>query len=69
MKVIDKCAGPVFIITEEGDRINMKSKLSQLVGFASLIKDGTITIDRLETDSYMDDGIIIRYLLYGEIPK
>ncbi|MDF1496083.1 hypothetical protein [Caproiciproducens sp. CPB-2] len=31
LKVLDQCEGNVFLVTREGDHLNLKSKLSQLV--------------------------------------
>lgn len=41
-EVIDKCTGKVELVTNEGDRLNLKSKLSQYVSFAKIMSDGTI---------------------------
>lgn len=35
-KVIDACKGKVELVTAEGDRLNMKSKLSQYVSMAKV---------------------------------
>ena len=32
MKALDECKGKVILFTEEGDRFNLKSKLSQITG-------------------------------------
>ena len=32
MKALDECKGSVILITDEGDRFNLKSKLSQITG-------------------------------------
>ena len=39
---IDKCEGDVFLVTDEGDRLNLKSKLCQLIGLTKLIEGGKI---------------------------
>lgn len=49
-KVIDSCSGKVELITGEGDRLNLKSKLSQYVSMANLFSDGTI--EELEIVAY-----------------
>ncbi len=36
LKVIDSCAGKVELITDDGDRLNLKSKLCQYVSLASI---------------------------------
>ena len=41
-EVIDKCKGKVELVTGEGDRLNLKSKLSQYVSMAKIFSDGTI---------------------------
>jgi len=40
--VIDKCEGKVELVTDEGDRLNLKSKLCQYVSFAKIISEGKI---------------------------
>ena len=34
LKVIDSCQGKVELITDDGDRLNLKSKLCQLVSLS-----------------------------------
>ena len=41
-KVIDSCQGKVELITGEGDRLNLKSKLSQYVSLANIFSAGEI---------------------------
>ena len=41
-KVVDSCAGKVELVTGEGDRLNLKSKLSQYVSLANIFSDGQI---------------------------
>ena len=38
-KVIDSCKGKVELVTGEGDRLNLKSKLSQYVSMARQGRD------------------------------
>ena len=42
-KVIDSCSGKVELVTGEGDRLNLKSKLCQYVSMAKIFSDGTIS--------------------------
>ena len=42
-EVVDSCEGKVELVTGEGDRLNLKSKLSQYVSMAKLFSDGTIS--------------------------
>ena len=39
-KAIDSCKGKVELVTGEGDRLNLKSKLSQYVSLANIFSGG-----------------------------
>ena len=54
-KVVDECKGKVELVTGEGDRLNLKSKLSQYVSLANIFSDGTI--DELELVAYEPEDI------------
>ena len=54
-QVIDSCAGKVELVTGEGDRLNLKSKLCQYVSMAKIFSDGTIS--ELEIIAYEPDDI------------
>ncbi len=41
-KQIDQCKGKVELVTDEGDRLNLKSKLSQYVSLAKIFADNKI---------------------------
>ena len=53
--VIDKCKGKVELVTGEGDRLNLKSKLSQYVSLANIFSGGEIP--ELELVAYERDDI------------
>lgn len=36
LKVIDSCSGQVELVTADGDRLNLKSKLCQLVSLSTI---------------------------------
>lgn len=40
--VVDSCKGKVELVTGEGDRLNLKSKLSQYVSLANIFSNGDI---------------------------
>ena len=54
-KFFDSCKGKVELVTGEGDRLNLKSKLSQYVSMAKLFSDGTIS--ELELLAYEPEDI------------
>jgi hypothetical protein len=41
-EVVDQCKGRVELVTGEGDRLNLKSKLSQYVSLANIFSNGEI---------------------------
>ena len=55
-KVIDSCKGKDELVTGEGDRLNLKSKLSQYVSMASIFQ-GRDEIPELEIIAYEKEDI------------
>ncbi|MBO5337161.1 MAG: polya polymerase [Lachnospiraceae bacterium] len=66
-KVIDSCEGKVELITGEGDRLNLKSKLCQYVSLTSLLKSD-VEIPELEVVAYEagDTEKLIRFLMENQ---
>lgn len=65
-EVLDACEGDVYMVTPEGDRINLKSKLCQLIGFTRLIEGGRVTKARIECASKADESKLFRFNLFGD---
>lgn len=63
--IIDECKGRVELVSEEGDRINMKSKLSQVVSLANIFAAGADVINQLELVAYdpEDAEKLIRFMM------
>ena len=61
--VIDQCEEKVELITDDGNRYNLKSKLSQYASFAKVIFGGVIPAIDLVTHSSSDTSKIIRYMM------
>ena len=64
-EVIDSCKGRVELVTGEGDRLNLKSKLSQYVSLANIFSDGTI--EELEIIAYEpeDTNKLFEFMIQG----
>ena len=64
--VIDECAGKVELVTGEGDRLNLKSKLSQYVSMANIFSNGEIP--ELEIIAYEKEHIdrLVKFMVDGE---
>ena len=65
-EVIDSCKGKVELVTGEGDRLNLKSKLCQYVSLANIFSNGEIP--ELEIVAYEPDDIerLTEFMLKGE---
>lgn len=65
-KVIDTCEGKVELVTGEGDRLNLKSKLAQYVSMANIFSNGEIP--ELEIIAYepADTDKLINFMMTGE---
>ena len=66
MKAIDLCKGAVYLVTPEGDRLNLKSKLCQLIGLTTLIEGGIVSKARIECEKPEDESFLFRFILYGK---
>ena len=64
-EVIDSCKGKVELVTGEGDRLNLKSKLSQYVSLANICTVGTIP--ELELVAYEPEDIqkLMEFMING----
>ena len=65
-KVIDQCKGPVELVSPEGDRIHLKSKLSQYLSMASMFSNGYIKELELVATDKEDVERLIKYMYQGE---
>ena len=65
LEVIDSCKGRVELVTGEGDRLNLKSKLSQYVSMANIFSNGEIP--ELEVIAYEkeDTDKLIQFMIDG----
>ena len=63
--VVDSCKGRVELVTGEGDRLNLKSKLSQYVSMANIFSNGEIP--ELEVIAYEkeDTDKLIQFMMDG----
>ncbi|MGI6055520.1 MAG: polya polymerase [Bilifractor sp.] len=65
-KVIDNCKGRVELVTAEGDRLNLKSKLSQYVSLANIFSNEA-SIPELEIVASEPDDIkaLMDFMIQG----
>lgn len=61
-EVIDQCTGPVELVSQEGDRINLKSRLSQYLSMATIFSNGYIKELDLVAHDKEDVERLINYM-------
>lgn len=66
IEAIDQCKGNVWLVTEEGDKLNLKSKFCQLLGLAKIVEGGMVTEAKIICEDPADDSLLFRFNLYGE---
>ena len=66
LDVLDSCQGNAYLVTNEGDKLNLMSKLSQLVGLSRLIEGGKITEAYVICDNMEDESKLFRLNMFGE---
>ncbi len=67
LNVLDTCKGNVYLVTREGDHLNLKSKLCQLIGLTQLIEGGRIAEAYILCDNPEDESKLFRFGLFGEV--
>ena len=65
-KVVDQCKGKVELVTGEGDRLNLKSKLCQYVSLANIISNGEIPELEVIAHEPEDVNRLVTFMLDGE---
>ena len=69
IKVIDSCKGNVYLETEDGDSLNLKSKLSQMLGLSTILANTEVNQAWVRCENTEDESKLFRFDLYGELPK
>ena len=65
MNLVDECKGEVYVISSEGDKLNLKSKLTQFVALSSLFSSGYIEKLELETTDDEDAAKLLNFMIEG----
>ena len=64
-KAVDSCKGRVELVTKQGDRLNLKSKLSQYVSLTGMFNDPTIGEMELMLSEPDDAIVLIKFMVRG----
>lgn len=68
IKAVDECKGDVYLETTDGDVLNLKSKLCQMLGLSTILKNTEVTEATIRCTNPEDETMLFRFNLYGEIP-
>lgn len=66
LKILESCEGEVYLMTRDGNRLNLKSKLCQLVGLTALIEGGKIAEAFIMCEKEEDERKLFRFNLYKD---
>ncbi len=69
MQALDECKGDVFLITDEGDHFNLRSKLSQITGIMKLIEGGILVSAKIYCSDPDDEAMLFRLNLFGSFEE
>ena len=64
-ETINKCEGRVELVTEQGDRFNLKSKLSQYVSFVKVLANRTVPSIEIITSNHDDAEKLMKLMING----
>ena len=66
LDAIDKCKGDVYLETKDGDVLNLKSKLCQIIGLSTILNSTEVTEATLRCTNPEDETMLFRFNLYGK---
>ncbi len=64
-KAVDKCEGKVELVTSQGDRLNLKSKLTQYISLANMFTEAKIGDVELLVSEPEDVKLLIDFMVRG----
>ena len=67
LAVLDTCEGNVYLVTGEGDKLNLRSKLCQLIGLTKLIEGGRIAEASIYCENKNDESELFRFNFFGDM--
>jgi len=62
-KTVDKCKGNIELITSEGDKLNLRSKLCQYVSLTKIFSDAKIDEITIAVSEPADVELLLQYLI------
>ena len=65
LRTLEECEGDVELVTEQGDRYDLKSRLSQYVAFVKVLGNCTIPSIELITSNHADAEKLMKLMING----
>lgn len=62
-KTVDQCKGEIELITSEGDKLNLRSKLCQYVSLTKIFSDAKIDEITIAVADSSDVELLLKYLI------
>jgi len=69
INAIDDCKGDVYLETADGDVLNLKSKLCQMIGLSTILKSTEVSEATVRCVNKEDESKLFRFNLYGKMPE
>lgn len=69
IKAIDECKGDVYLETSDGDVLNLKSKLCQMIGLSTILSNTEVAEATIRCTNTEDETLLFRFNLYGKLPE
>lgn len=69
IKTVEACAGDVYLETEEGDSLNLKSTFCRILGLAKILEGAKISEAYIRCSELEDESLFFRLNLYREVPN
>ena len=69
IKTVEACCGEVYLETEEGDSLNLKSTFCRIVGLSKILEGAKITQAYIRCSNIDDEPLFFRLNLYHEVPQ
>jgi hypothetical protein len=69
IKTVEACKGEVYLETEEGDCLNLKSTFCRIVGLAKILEGAKISEAYIRCANIDDEPLLFRLNLYREVPN
>lgn len=65
MKTVEKCKGRVELVTSQGDRLNLKSKLCQYFALSEMFTEAKIDEIEIIVSEPEDVSLLLEFLIRG----